>query len=70
MENVIGFASDGCKVMMNEYNSIYSRFKELCPGILTMKCICHSLTYVAAMLAKIFQELAKIWLELFIIFSR
>ncbi|KAJ8930686.1 hypothetical protein NQ314_016491, partial [Rhamnusium bicolor] len=41
--NIIGFGSDGCNVMMGEYNSVSSRFKELCPGIFILKCICHSL---------------------------
>ncbi|KAJ8943785.1 hypothetical protein NQ314_009652 [Rhamnusium bicolor] len=41
--NINGFGSDGCNVMMGEYNSVSSRFKELCPDIFILKCICHSL---------------------------
>lgn len=41
--NIIGFGSDGCNVMMGEFNSVASRFKVLCPGIFISKCICHSL---------------------------
>lgn len=40
--NIIGFASDGCNVMM-AHNSVATRFMELCPGIFILKCICHSL---------------------------
>lgn len=42
LDNIIGFGSDGCNTMMGEYNSVASRFKEQCPGIIIMKCICHS----------------------------
>lgn len=41
-ENVIGFASDGCNVMMGKNNSVASRFIENFPGIVIMKCVCHS----------------------------
>lgn len=41
--NIIGFASDGCNMMMGEHNSVASRFKDSCPGIVIFKCICHSL---------------------------
>lgn len=40
--NVIGFGSDGCNVMMGEHNSVASRLRVSCPGIFTMKCVCHS----------------------------
>lgn len=42
LKNVVGFGSDGCNVMMGSANSVASRFKEDCPGIIIMKCICHS----------------------------
>ncbi|CAH0552720.1 unnamed protein product [Brassicogethes aeneus] len=41
--NIVGFASDGCNMMMGRYNSVASRFREQCPGIVIFKCICHSL---------------------------
>lgn len=47
IENIIGFASDGANVMMGEWNSVASRFKQLCPGITVFKCICHSLNLCA-----------------------
>lgn len=43
LHNVIGFAADGCNMMMGEHNSVASRFKHFCPGIVIFKCICHSL---------------------------
>lgn len=41
-ENIVGFGSDGCSVMMGNKNSVSTRFKEVCPGIVVIKCICHS----------------------------
>lgn len=40
---IIGFGPDGCNVMMGEFNSVSSRFRDLCPSIIIFKCICHSL---------------------------
>ncbi|GLV37563.1 hypothetical protein CBL_20375 [Carabus blaptoides fortunei] len=51
-QNIIGFASDGCNVMMGEFNSVASRFKNLCPGIFIFKCICHSLHLCSAQACK------------------
>ncbi|MPC26227.1 Zinc finger protein 862 [Portunus trituberculatus] len=42
VSNIIGFGSDGCRTMMGKNNSVSSKFKDLCPGIFIMKCICHS----------------------------
>lgn len=42
VSNIIGFGSDGCSTMMDKNNSVSSKFKDLCPGIFIMKCICHS----------------------------
>ncbi|GBP33760.1 Target of rapamycin complex subunit lst8 [Eumeta japonica] len=42
LTNLIGFAADGCSVMMGENNSVSSRLKEHCPGIIIIKCVCHS----------------------------
>lgn len=33
INNIIGFGSDGCNVMMGEFNSVASRLREHCPGI-------------------------------------
>lgn len=43
LENIVGFASDGCNLMMGEHNSVASRLRDSCPGIVILKCICHSL---------------------------
>ncbi|XP_046975618.1 uncharacterized protein LOC124541725 [Vanessa cardui] len=40
--NLIGFAADGCSVMMGDKNSVSSRLKDHCPDIIVMKCVCHS----------------------------
>lgn len=42
LENIVGFGSDGCNVMMGAYNSVSSRFRDVCPGLVIVKCICHS----------------------------
>lgn len=48
MNNIIGFGSDGCNVMMGDHNSVASRFRSACPGIYILKCICHSLHLCAS----------------------
>lgn len=52
VDNVIGFASDGCNTMMGCRNSVSSQFREKCPGITVIKCICHSLHLCASDAAK------------------
>lgn len=42
LSNIIGFGSDGCNTMMGEHNSVASRFRQSCPGIFVLKCVCHS----------------------------
>lgn len=48
MENIIGFGSDGCNAMMGRNNSVSSRFRQDFPGIIVIKCICHSLHLCAS----------------------
>lgn len=43
LKNIVGFGSDGCNTMMGCNNSVSTRFRQLCPGIVILKCICHSL---------------------------
>ncbi|XP_047505901.1 uncharacterized protein LOC125050238 [Pieris napi] len=45
---MIGFGSDGCNTMMGCRNSVSSRFRQLCPGIIVLKCLCHSLHLCAS----------------------
>lgn len=51
--NIIGFASDGCNVMMGAHNSVASRFRQQCPGIFIMKCVCHSAHLCASEACKV-----------------
>ncbi|CAH1736168.1 unnamed protein product [Aphis gossypii] len=53
LENVTGFASDGCNTMMGQWNSVSSRFKEDFPGVMIQKCICHSLALCASEACKV-----------------
>ncbi|XP_015123437.1 uncharacterized protein LOC107045628 [Diachasma alloeum] len=48
MENVVGFGSDGCRVMMGVQNSVASRLKRDYPHITILKCICPSLHICAS----------------------
>lgn len=48
IENLIGFGSDGCNTMMGCHNSVSSRFRAKCPGIIVLKCVCHSLHLCAS----------------------
>ena len=43
IENIIGFGSDRCRTMMECNNSVSSIFRQHCPGITVIKCICHFL---------------------------
>ncbi|KAK3921787.1 LOW QUALITY PROTEIN: Zinc finger protein 862 [Frankliniella fusca] len=42
-ENFVGFASDGASVMLGANNSVMTRLQERFPGIIIMRCVCHSL---------------------------
>lgn len=53
LENVIGFAYDGCNTMMGQWNSVSSRFKEDFPGVMIQKCICHLLALCASEACKV-----------------
>lgn len=48
LDNIIGFASDNCNTMMGVNNSVASRFRILCPNIIIIGCICHSLHLCAS----------------------
>lgn len=43
LENCIGFAADTTNVMFGSANSVVSRLQENFPGIVILKCVCHSL---------------------------
>ncbi|XP_058839742.1 uncharacterized protein LOC131695289 [Topomyia yanbarensis] len=40
--NLIGLGTDGANVMMGQHHSVGSLFRQDCPDIFLMKCICHS----------------------------
>ncbi|XP_058456718.1 uncharacterized protein LOC131434088 [Malaya genurostris] len=46
--NLRGFASDGASVMMGRSNSVMRLFKKECPGMISIKCTCHSLALCAS----------------------
>ncbi|KAJ8945221.1 hypothetical protein NQ314_009290 [Rhamnusium bicolor] len=48
LDNLIGFGSDGCNVMMGGDNLVASRLKRDFPGITVLKCLCHSLYLCAS----------------------
>lgn len=41
-QNMIGFGTDGCSVMMGINNYVASRFRNDCPGLVVIKYVCHS----------------------------
>lgn len=53
LNNIIGFASDGCNAMMGKWNSVASRFNNDFPGVIIQKCICHSLALCASEACKV-----------------
>lgn len=48
LANILGFGCDGASVNIGARNSIASRLKESCSGIIIMRCICHSLHLAAS----------------------
>lgn len=51
-DNIIGFASDGCNVMMGARNSVVSRLKKDFSGLTVIKCTCRSLAICAGKACK------------------
>jgi len=43
IDKCVGLATDGCNTMCGQNNSVITKFRELCPNIVHIKCICHSL---------------------------
>lgn len=39
----VGIGTDGASVMCGQYNSLYSRMREVNPNLVLVKCVCHSL---------------------------
>ncbi len=59
MENIVGFASDGCNTMFGQNNSVTSRLRENLPGIILQKCICHSLHLCASEACKVLPRILE-----------
>lgn len=47
LANCIGFSSDGASNVCGAHNSVLSRLKNVSPGIIFIKCTCHSLALCA-----------------------
>ncbi|CAH1099852.1 unnamed protein product [Psylliodes chrysocephalus] len=48
LQNMIGFASDGCNTMFGSKNSVAIKLTNDVPGLMLQKCICHSLHLCAS----------------------
>lgn len=48
VQQIIGFGSDGCSTMFGVENGVATRMANLLPGIITCKCICHSMDLSAS----------------------
>lgn len=59
LENIIGFASDGCNTMMGAHNSVASRLRENFDGIVINKCLCHSLHLVVSQACKVLPRICE-----------
>lgn len=45
---MVGFASDGCNTMMGAHNSVITKLQADFPGVVILKCICHSIHLCAS----------------------
>ncbi|XP_030044942.1 uncharacterized protein LOC115459228 [Microcaecilia unicolor] len=43
IDRCLGLATDGCSTMYGKINFVIARFREVCPDIVHIKCICHSI---------------------------
>lgn len=43
IKDCMGLATDGCNTMCGRNNSVITKFREVCPNIIHIKCICHSI---------------------------
>ncbi len=41
LSKLIGFCSDGANVMLSSDDSVYTKFKAICPNMFASHCICH-----------------------------
>ncbi|KAK3918984.1 Zinc finger protein 862 [Frankliniella fusca] len=47
LDNLMGLGCDGASVNIGDHNSVISRLRVSCPGIILMRCVCHSLHLAA-----------------------
>jgi Domain of unknown function (DUF4371)/hAT family C-terminal dimerisation region len=48
-----GLATDGCSAMCGKNNSVITKFREVCPNIVHIKCICHSIQLCSSYALKV-----------------
>ena len=53
VEQCLGLATDGCNTMCGANNSVITKFREVCPNIVHIKCICHSLQLCSSYALKV-----------------
>ena len=44
----VGLATDGCNAIVGAYNSVATKFKEVNPDFVHIRCVCHSLQLCAS----------------------
>jgi len=53
VEKCLRLATDGCNTMCGANNSVITKFYEVCPNIVHIKCICHSLQLCSSYALKV-----------------
>ena len=53
IEKCVGLATDGCNTMCGVNNSVITLFREVCPNIVHIKCICHSIQLCSSYALKV-----------------
>jgi len=53
IDKCVGLATDGCNTMCGQNNSVITKFRELCPNMVHIKCICHSLLLCSSYALKV-----------------
>ena len=52
VENYIELAIDGCNVMCGSNNSVITKFQAVCPRVVHIRCICHSIQLCSSYVLK------------------
>ena len=56
IENCIGLGTDGCNTMVGQNNSVITRFREVNPNMIHIKCICHSIQLCSSYAPRVLPE--------------